>query len=107
MKNLLSFEEFVSENYKIQEATDADGFNPANTKDNDPTGSALKSIEEMVPGKEYVLTVDGEKHTDMLYAGYTDGVHMFNGEDKANAVQFTDEELNAIIGKGGVAQVKE
>lgn len=108
MKNLLSFEEFVNENYKnVSEASDADGFNPADTSDTDPVGKAIAGIDELTPGKEYVLTVDGEKHTDMLYAGVTDGVHMFNGEDKANPVQFTEDEMADLVSKGGVAQVME
>lgn len=102
MKNLLSFDEFVNEHYKVEEATDADGFNPVNTTDADPTDAALKTTSELVPGKEYV--VDGK--ADMLYQGVTDGVHVFNGEDKANAVQFTEDEMAAIISKGGVAPVK-
>ena len=107
MKNLLSFDEFVNEHYNVAEATDADGFNPATTSGADPVGGALKSVEELLPGKEYVLTVNGETHSDMLYAGVTDGVHMFNGEDKANPVQFSDEEIADVISKGGIAQVQE
>jgi hypothetical protein len=107
MKNLKTFDEFVNENYKIQEASDADGFNPAKTSDTDPVGGALKAASELLAGKEYVLTVDGEKHTDMIYQGVADGVHIFNGEDKAHDKTFTEEELTALIGKGGVAQVQE
>jgi len=107
MKNLKTFNEFVNENYNIQEATDADGFNPATTSDTDPVGGALKNASELLPGKEYVLTVDKDKHTDMIYQGVTNGVHIFNGEDKAHDKTFTDEELSALIAKGGVAQVQE
>jgi hypothetical protein len=107
MKNLLSFDEFVNEHYNVAEATDADGFNPTTTSDADPVGTSLKSVEELLPGKEYVLTVNGATHSDMLYAGVTDGVHMFNGEDKANPVQFSDEEIADVIAKGGIAQVQE
>jgi hypothetical protein len=107
MKNLLSFDEFVNEHYNVQEANDADGFNPTNTTDADPVGGALASVAELTPGKEYVLTVDADKHTDMIYQGVTNGVYIFNGEDKANDVQFSEEEISALIGKGGVAQVQE
>jgi hypothetical protein len=107
MKKLLSFDEFVNEHYKIQEATDADGFNPQNTTGQDPTGPALKSVSELLPGKEYVITVDGNVNTDMYYAGVTDGVHLFNGEDKANDVQMTDVEIADVIAKGGFVQVLE
>jgi hypothetical protein len=107
MKNLKTFDEFVNENYKIQEATDADGFNPSKTSDTDPVGGALKSATELLPGKEYVLTVGSEKHTDMIYQGVTNGVHIFNGEDKAHDKTFTSEEIEELISKGGVAQVQE
>jgi len=107
MKKLLSFDEFVNEHYKIQEATDADGFNPQNTTGEDPTGPALKSVAELLPGKEYVFTVDGAVNTDMIYQGVTNGVHIFNGEDKANDIQFTDVEIADVIAKGGFMQVLE
>lgn len=107
MKKLLSFDEFVNEHYQIQEATDADGFDPQSTTGVDPTGPALKSISELLPGKEYVITVDGATNTDMIYQGVTDGVHIFNGEDKANDVQMTDVEIAAVIAKGGFVQVLE
>jgi hypothetical protein len=107
MKKLLSFDEFVNEHYKIQEATDADGFDPQTTTGVDPTGPALKSVSELLPGKEYVITVDGATNTDMIYQGVTDGVHIFNGEDKANDVQMTDVEIAAVIAKGGFVQVLE
>jgi hypothetical protein len=131
MKNLLSFEEYINENY-IQEATDADGFDPAKGnvtdpekgdikattgKNNDPgftsdqapdkIASPVSTISDMKPGKEYVLTVDGKKHTDMLYQGVTDGVHIFNGEDKAHDITFTDSDLSSVISKGGVVEVAE
>jgi hypothetical protein len=107
MKNLLSFNEFVNEHYNAEEttvveATDADGFNPTTTTDADPTEAAIKSTEELVPGTEYV--VDGKK--DMLYQGVTDGVYVFNGEEKAEAVQFNEEEMAALVSGGKVAAVK-
>lgn len=107
MKKLLSFDEFVNEHYKIQEATDADGFNPQDTTGEDPTGPALTAVSELLPGKEYVIKVDGAVNTDMIYQGVTDGVHIFNGEDKANDIQFTEEEIADAIAKGGFMQVLE
>lgn len=106
MKNLLSFEEFVNEHY-VMEATDADGFNPAYTTDADPTGSPLSNISELLPGKEYVLKVGEETHTDMIYQGVTNGVYIFNGEDKAHDVTFNQEEMTNLISAGGVSQVME
>ena len=131
MKHLLSFEEFVNENYKVQENLSA-GYNPSEDGDVDPLKPEIKansgksdpnvfssdqnpdkmaekisSISDMKPGKEYVLTVDGKKHGDMIYQGVTDGVHIFNGEDKAHDVTMTDEELSAVISKGGAVEVDE
>jgi hypothetical protein len=103
MKNLLSFDEFVNEHYKIEEATDADGFNPSATKDTDLTDAPATSLSELTPGKEYVI--DGT--TDLIYQGYTGGVHIFNGEDKANVVSLTDEELTTAIKNGKVSEVNE
>jgi len=112
MKNLLSFDEFVNEHYnveetkevetKVEEGTDADGFDPSKTTDADPTEAAIKTVEELVPGTEYV--VDGK--ADMLYQGVTDGVYVFNGEEKAEAVQFTEDEMAALVSAGKVAAVK-
>jgi hypothetical protein len=132
MKHLLSFEEFVNENYKIQEANDADGFDPTKGNVTDPEKAPVKvstsksdsevfssdqnpdkiegkisSISDMKPGKEYVLTVDGKKNTDMLYQGVTNGVHVFNGEDKAHDITFSDDDLSSLISKGGVVEVAE
>jgi len=106
MKNLLSFDEFVNEHY-ITEATDADGFNPENISDTDPVGPAISSMEELTPGKEYVLTIGDDTHSDMLYQGVTGGVHIFNGEDKAHDVTFNQEEMAKLVSDGGVAQVME
>jgi hypothetical protein len=132
MKNLLSFEEFINENYKIQEASDSDGFAPEKGNVTDPENGPVKastgksdsevfssdqapdkmagaasSISDMKPGKEYVLTVDGKRHTDMIYQGVADGIHIFNGEDRAHDVTFTDSELSALISKGGAIEVAE
>jgi hypothetical protein len=128
MKNLLSFDEFVNENYKIQEATDADAFDPAKGNTTDPINGPVKvltgnnndpgftsdqnpdtisGIENLTPGKEYVLTVGGKTVTDMLYQGVADGVHIFNGEDKAHDMTFTDTEMSGLISKGGVSEVDE
>lgn len=112
MKNLLSFDEFVNEHYnveetnevetKVEEGTDADGFDPAKTTDADPTEAPAKTCADLVPGKEYV--VDGK--SDMIYQGVTDGVYVFNGEEKAEAVQFTEDEMSALCTAGKVAAVK-
>jgi hypothetical protein len=105
MKNFLSFDEFVNEKYQVLKSTGDEGFNPANTSSVDPTGPAIQTIEELTPGHEYVLTVDGEIHGDMIYQGSTGGVHIFNGEDKAHDVQFTEEEIIDLIGKGGISAI--
>lgn len=132
MKNLISFEEFVNEHYNITEANDADAFDPAkgnvtdpekgpvkatSGKNNDPgfvpdqkadkIAKKINSISEMKPGKEYVLSVDGKSHSDMLYQGYTDGVHIFNGEDKAHDLELTDKEIESLISKGSVSETDQ
>lgn len=105
MKNLLTFDEFVNEKYQVLESTDADGFNPENTSSVDPVGAQIQTIEELTPGHEYVLTVDGETHSDMIYQGSTGGVHIFNGEEEAKDVQFTDEEITDLIDNGGISAI--
>jgi hypothetical protein len=136
MKNLLSFKEFVNENYNIEEANtsnfDAEGFEPSKGNVTDPEKGPVKatagkntdpgfvsdqnpdkmagkvsSISSMKPGKEYVLTVGGKKHSDMIYQGAADGMHIFNGEDKAHDVSLTDAELTSVISAGGAVEVDE
>lgn len=99
MKKLLSFDEFVNEQYE--------NFDPANTTGEDPIAKVLASIDELVPGKEYVLTIDGVKNTDMLYQGVTDGAYIFNGEDKAHDISLNDEEMQAVIAANGAEEVAE
>ena len=99
-RHIPTFEQFVNE------ATDADGYNPQTASQADATLPAVESLDAMLPGKEYVLTIDGKVNNDMMYAGYTDGVHIFNEEDhNAEPVSFTDEELSKLIAAKGVAQV--
>ena len=145
MKNLLSFDQFVNEEYfpafdpahvgpadqsirttnsdakgfrpngavsgtqpiALKTNNDADGFNPTKTSDKDPVSGPLTSIIQLLPGKEYTVKVDGQENGDMLYAGYTDGVHLFNGEDKAHYLEFTEEEISSIIKAKGISQVLE
>jgi hypothetical protein len=99
MKKLLSFDEFVNEQYDV--------FDPSKTIDEDPIAKVLSSIDELVPGKEYVLTIDGVKNTDMLYQGVTDGSYIFNGEDEAHDISLNDEEMQAVIAANGVVEVAE
>jgi hypothetical protein len=100
MKSLLSFEEFVNEHYKVEEATDADGFNPAKTSDKDEVVKSIKTVAELIPGKEYELKIEGETKKDMMFQGVTDGVYIFNSEDQEEAVRFTEEELTKILSAG-------
>ena len=100
-RHIPTFEQFVNE-----AANDANGYDPIKVADNDPTIAVAKSLDELLPGKEYVLTIDGKANTDMIYAGYTDGVHIFNEADhNAEPISFTDEELQKLIDAKGVAQV--
>jgi hypothetical protein len=100
MKKLISFEEFVNEHYKVQEATDADGFNPAKTTDKDEVEDTIKDLSGLVPGKEYELTVDGTSKKNMMFQGVTDGVYIFNSEDQEDAVRFSEEEMTKIVSAG-------
>jgi hypothetical protein len=99
----------VSGNLPINQKTtnDADGFNPTKTSDVDPVSGPLNSIIQLLPGKEYDITVSGQLNGDMIYAGYSNGVHLFNGEDKAHYLEFTEEEISSIIKNKGVCQVLE
>jgi hypothetical protein len=99
-RHIPTFEQFVLE------ATDADGFNPATASQEDVKVAEIKSVEELIPGKEYILTIDGNSTPDMMYAGVTDGYHIFNEEDhNAEPKTFTDEELAKIVADNGVTQV--
>lgn len=99
MKQLLSFDEFVNEQY--------DGFDPSQTGGDDPITKTITTIDEMTPGKEYCLNIDDVIHFDMLYQGVTDGSYIFNGEDKANDISLSTEELQALIDDSGVEEVAE
>jgi len=94
MKNLLSFEEFVNENY------DAQGFEP--TQNEDVVGKAVEAIDELEVGKEYKIN---EK--DYLYQGVTDGTYLFNGEEDADVISGTAEEIQALITDGKIVTVVE
>lgn len=99
-RHIPTFEQFVNE------ATDADGFNPAKAADKDVKVAEVTSVDELIPGKEYILTVDGETTPDMIYQGVTDGYHVFNEEDhNTEPKTFSDEELAAIVAAKGVTQV--
>ena len=99
-RHIPTFEQFVNE------ANDANGFNPALSSDADVKVAAIKSVDELIPGKEYIVTLDGEKTSDMIYQGVTDGYHIFNEEDhNTEPKTFTDKSLAAIITSGGITQV--
>jgi len=100
-RHIPTFEQFVLE------STDADGYNPQTASQEDVVVAEISSLDELVPGKEYILTIDGKVNNDMIYQGVTDGVHIFNEEDhNAEPVSFTDEELSAIIDAKGVSKVE-
>jgi hypothetical protein len=99
-RHIPTFEQFVNE------ATDADGFNPAVASDADVKVAEIKSVDELIPGKEYIVTLDGAATSDMIYQGVTDGYHIFNEEDhNVEPKTFSDEALAAIITAGGITQV--
>jgi len=94
MIHLQTFEEFINES-----ATE--GFVP--TQNADVIGDTIKAISELIPGQEYVLDTNPE----MLYQGNTGGVYIFNGEDKANDIQYTEADLTSLIVVGKVKCVIE
>ncbi len=99
-RHIPTFEQFVNE------ATDADGFNPAVASDNDVKVAEITSVDELIPGKEYILTIDGVATPDMMYAGVTDGYHIFNEEDhNSEPKTFNDRELAVVISAKGITQV--
>jgi hypothetical protein len=100
MKKLLTFDEFVNEHYNVQEATDADGFNPTKTTDKDEVEDTIKELSGLVPGKEYELTIDGKGKKNMMFQGVTDSVYIFNSEDQEDAVRFSEEEMTKIVSAG-------
>lgn len=95
MIHLKTFEEFINE------ATDTDGF--VATQAPDVIGQTVKTISELTPGQEYQI----EDNSDMIYQGNTGGVYIFNGEDKANDLQFSEAELEVLITDGKVKCVIE
>lgn len=100
-RHIPTFEQFVNE-----AANDANGFDPAKSKDVDPTLPAVKSLDDLLPGKEYKLTLDGKSTTDLIYSGYTDGYHIFNEADhNTEPMTFTDDAIAKIIAAGGLSQV--
>ena len=99
-RHIPTFEQFVNE------ATDADGFNPAIASDADVKVAVIKSVDELLPGKEYILSTDGTTTTDLIYQGVTDGYHIFNEEDhNSEPKTFTADALAAIVSAGGITQV--
>ena len=96
MKSLLTFEEFVNEHYKVEEATDADGFNPTKADEVKGTEGTVKTLADLIPGKEYEMTVDGKKKS-MIFQGVTDGAYIFNAEDQEETIRYTEEEATDLI----------
>jgi hypothetical protein len=67
---------------------------------------AVKSTDDLLPGKEFTITLDGKTNTDMIYSGYTDGYHIFNEADhNSEPVTFSDDAIILIIAAGGISQV--
>lgn len=99
MKNFITFEEFVNEHYNVDEATDADGFNPEIPIEKEITDT-IKNLSELIPGKEYEFTVDDNLMSNMMFQGVTDGVYIFNSVDQEEDVRYAEEEMVAILSKG-------
>jgi hypothetical protein len=98
MKNLKTFTEFVSESQE---------FDPAKTTDIDVLLPAIKSASELMPGKEYVINLDGKTHANMMYQGVSDGNYIFNSEDMETTLNLNAEQINGAVSIGGVQPVNE
>lgn len=99
-KYIPTFDEFVNE------ATDADGFNPTKASDADLVVAKIKTLDELVPGKEYRLNIDGNNISDLVYQGVTDGYYIFNEEDhNTEPKTFNKAAIEKIVAAGGVEKV--
>jgi regulatory protein YycI of two-component signal transduction system YycFG len=105
MKRLLTFDEFVNEHYNVAEATDADGFNPTATTDKDEVIDTIKTVSELIPGKEYEFSDSEGAKKSMIFQGVTNGVYIFNSEDQKDAVRYTEEEISKVLSSGGAKKV--
>lgn len=95
-----TFEQFVNE------ATDADGFNPQRASQADLKVSEIKTLEDLIPGKEYILKIDGKENNDMVYQGVTDGYYVFNEEDhNSEPMTFDEKEISDLVSKGAITRV--
>ena len=103
MQNLKTFEEFVNENY-LDEAIDANGFNPNHPMMTNSMGSPISSPEELIPGKEYILIVNDEVHPEMIYQGQTGSVYIFNSNQGGGDIDFEEAEMMDLIGAGNVSE---
>lgn len=98
-RHIPTFDEFVSEQVNPN-------FDPATASQEDIEVSVVKSLEELEPGQEYNLTIDGTKHEGFLYKGVTNGYYIFNQEDhKEEPLTFDDAKLKAVIDANGVSKV--
>ena len=99
-RHIPTFNQYVNEQADF-------AYEPAVVKDADRVVSVLKSIDQLIPGKEYILTLDGVKNDDMIYQGVTDNVHIFNEEDhNKEPKSFSTDALSKVIAAGGISKVK-
>ena len=90
----------------LNEQEDSTGFNPMMSTDKDITGKPLTALNELIPGKEYVITLDGETFKDMVYSGVTDGYYIFNEVDhNEEPMTFSMDAMLKVIDAKGIAQV--
>jgi hypothetical protein len=95
-----TFDQFVNE------ATDADGYNPQRASQEDLKVSEIKTLEELIPGKEYILTINGKENNDMVYQGVTNGYYVFNEEDhNSEPLTFSVEKISELVSKGAITRV--
>lgn len=101
-KHIPTFTEFIAENF------DATGFNPQAQSDRDTPMTPIKMASSLISGKQYQVSVDGEKMTSMIYQGQSGGEYVFNQMDHAEEpVRFSDEDMSKIIANGGVSRIAD
>ena len=102
MKKLLSFDEFVNENYNKVDEDIAPNFKPDEASDADVVVDTITAKEDLIPGKESIVVVDGEEVPSMVYQGVTDHYHIFNTENMEKDVRWEDAEMDDVLAGGAI-----
>ena len=92
MKNILTFDEYINENYINEEDSVEKDATDEPTEVEAVIGDVIETIDAFVPGKEY--SIDGETY---IYQGVTNDKYIFNGKDETSVVDVTAEELQVML----------